>query len=582
MLDDFLDDEKPGVLAVKGPWGVGKTYAWNEFFSEYRGRPELTTGKNYTGYAYVSLFGIASISELRQTIFAKHESLGFGKKGKLRGLRKRASWALSHINLDGLAFGALKNTEVLSEFIQDKILRNFIICIDDLERKEEGVTGSALLGFITSLREERKCKVILLFNDTEVPDDLKETIAEYREKVIDREVTYNPSVEENFRIIFPDGSAHSLPSTEGTADIDPIFGGDERNVLELLRSLNVTNIRVIQKTKDALAYFASPLSRYPRMYPHFMRQVVKLCCLHYLFGKDLPLDYLLNTSLWADVFAEEGDDPEKVKESERRKPIRDIAYSFRDTDVIIAEYLGTGYVRWEQYKSLLAATEQRYEFTDLNAHHTKVWSMFWGNFRATQEGFISAQQDFIQEHWRELSLRDVEASVRFLAELDQTVDLSDLLRQKIDQFAKEHADADLTHLELHGMPSEVIKKIKSRISEASDPIPLAEAVERLTAKGGWNPKDVKHLANVSADEFFRFLISVTTSDLLTKIKDLRMRLLASQDEPGKSIVARLDEALGRLGERSKLDEIRVQRAGLEKSEPEGQGDVSNEEEGEHE
>lgn len=36
VLADFLNNPRPGVLAIKGPWGVGKTYVWNEFFREYR------------------------------------------------------------------------------------------------------------------------------------------------------------------------------------------------------------------------------------------------------------------------------------------------------------------------------------------------------------------------------------------------------------------------------------------------------------------------------------------------------------------------------------------------------------------
>ena len=32
----FLKSVKPEVLALKGAWGVGKTYAWNKLVLDYR------------------------------------------------------------------------------------------------------------------------------------------------------------------------------------------------------------------------------------------------------------------------------------------------------------------------------------------------------------------------------------------------------------------------------------------------------------------------------------------------------------------------------------------------------------------
>ena len=78
---------------------------------------------------------------------------------------------------------------------------------DDLERKEDSVTPSALLGFITNLRDERRCKVVLLYNESKTNENkaFSAAIAEYREKVIDHEVLLNPTVPQCFKIIFGDG-----------------------------------------------------------------------------------------------------------------------------------------------------------------------------------------------------------------------------------------------------------------------------------------------------------------------------------------------------------------------------------------
>lgn len=65
----FLKHDKPEVLALKGAWGVGKTYAWNQLVLETKGEIKMDS------YCYISLFGISSISELRTAIFTKMQSV---------------------------------------------------------------------------------------------------------------------------------------------------------------------------------------------------------------------------------------------------------------------------------------------------------------------------------------------------------------------------------------------------------------------------------------------------------------------------------------------------------------------------
>jgi hypothetical protein len=90
----------------------------------------------------------------------------------------------------------LKNTELWADAVENQALRGMVVCIDDLERKEESLSASALLGLITSLRDERSCKVVLLFNETKAAanKEFAPVLAEFREKVIDREILLNPTV----------------------------------------------------------------------------------------------------------------------------------------------------------------------------------------------------------------------------------------------------------------------------------------------------------------------------------------------------------------------------------------------------
>jgi hypothetical protein len=64
-IERFLASSTPEVLCVRGKWGVGKTYGWNTFLLDAKGKGKIALGK----YAYVSLFGIQSLDELKYSIF---------------------------------------------------------------------------------------------------------------------------------------------------------------------------------------------------------------------------------------------------------------------------------------------------------------------------------------------------------------------------------------------------------------------------------------------------------------------------------------------------------------------------------
>jgi hypothetical protein len=90
-LDDILDNDRPCVIAIKGPWGVGKTYFWNEYVKRHKKRIQEKT--QVRAYSYCSLFGIESVRELKRLLFAKHISLHDDLKGKavpfiLRGVKQ--------------------------------------------------------------------------------------------------------------------------------------------------------------------------------------------------------------------------------------------------------------------------------------------------------------------------------------------------------------------------------------------------------------------------------------------------------------------------------------------------------------
>ena len=70
----FLKDDRPGVLCIRGKWGVGKTHAWKEALKAALSEKRLGLLK----YAYVSLFGLNSLEAFKYAVFENSQNIEKG------------------------------------------------------------------------------------------------------------------------------------------------------------------------------------------------------------------------------------------------------------------------------------------------------------------------------------------------------------------------------------------------------------------------------------------------------------------------------------------------------------------------
>ncbi|MBK3333413.1 AAA family ATPase [Persephonella atlantica] len=185
IKEKFLSKEKHGlVITVKGKWGSGKTYFIKNLLDEEREK-----------YAYISLFGKNSINEITQEIVLKIS--------KFRKILGDVSLILKQLGGLSTHIGAVRNLLSLVSTID---IKDSIIVIDDFERLSENLHPREVMGLIAQLKEDKQCKVILIMNEEVLTSDnekykkLKDEYDEYKEKIVDLELVFEPSVKENFEI----------------------------------------------------------------------------------------------------------------------------------------------------------------------------------------------------------------------------------------------------------------------------------------------------------------------------------------------------------------------------------------------
>lgn len=189
-----LQQPESFAIALTGEWGIGKTHFWKSFYDKNR---ENFAHKKY---AYVSLFGIESLESLGYEIAIKSQGTSTTEKENEKNSKVKSFFTnmMQHIDIPKIESNgfALSIGQNLVSSIISNMVSETIICIDDLERKSDKLDMKDLMGFISQLKTEKNCQVIVILHQDKV-NEQNTDFQEYREKVFD-DVFY---LTDNFSII---------------------------------------------------------------------------------------------------------------------------------------------------------------------------------------------------------------------------------------------------------------------------------------------------------------------------------------------------------------------------------------------
>lgn len=552
-VDRFLVEPGPGVLSIKGHWGVGKTYAWTKYLQKLKGRENDFVVLQQRTYSYCSLFGQQSISDIKATLFGSLEPV-FGKRGRFKKFIRNASKggleAADGVGIPVLG-GKLKGTDQLAKIILEQSIKNLVICFDDLDRKESSLTDSSFLGLVTGLRDSKNCKIVLLYNDDVVESEedtnvVFKSFMEYREKVVDHEFAFRPTPEECFEIAFKGNDLGITLTAE-----------DERStaILSALRPLQLSNIRILKKVRNALEYFIDVLSpKYPKALSRHYGQITKLCGIYYRHGADLRLKDILSFTPYSLALANRKDeeDPEKKKLFDL---LNGYKYHSMDFDRVTESFLKDGYIDISSHCTLLEDIEKRQHFSEIQEGHSAQWHKLYDNFSVPAEEYIEGQKAFLHKHYDEIDIFNMEAALRTINKVGGNIDVYNYMDKRLRSLISGVSSIRAIRDEAHRGSKELLDRCEEIYWEVRQPLPIDQVITLMTRDSGWNPEDSIDLEPLSEDDFYDYLTTSDDPELIRKVKKLRTRL--PHDDKGKEILKKLDFALRRVAERSDIDELRV-------------------------
>ncbi len=480
---NFLASSSPEVLVINGEYGTGKTFNWLAWVEECANEDKIALDR----YAYVSLFGLNTLDEFKSEIFKNmvHKNQ-IGKPFTIKNIQENY---LQLTEKGGRGFfDYFKKVPFISKYspLMDQITFSFvkdtIICIDDIERRGDGLSDKNVLGVISQLKEIKNCKIVLLCNKSEVGLD---NYHKYREKVVDIELKFSPSAQENCSLIF-----------QGDGDGIEI-------IRKAASDLNITNIRVLKAIKwnfDLIWPYVGGLRG----------ETVEATLRHLVlftwsglgsYGSDdiPPLNYISNYSFtqWSrkeikQNYTTHNQESFKGKSVEEEKWDNLLArYKFFIVglvDKVLMQFVMQGYLAIEDFKQSISDLDNVNGYTASFSNLENQKNNLIASFSDTQNDLINAIETHVKNFTNKVTIDELESYYTLFLALEGSEKAVQLIDYYGDNMSNDQK-RDITDLHVNPYPTnyDFVAKLKAKVPVGENPLKLQDAMMSVADDGQITP-----------------------------------------------------------------------------------------------
>ena len=549
QIKRFLATDVPEVMAIKGSWGVGKTYTWNKLLENAK----ENNGIALKSYSYVSLFGINSLEALKYSIFEQAIDVDLiGKPPCLETFKTNADKLLKSLSRKSLLYfqgiPLIKNFAPAIESASFLSINKSVICIDDFERKSDQISLKDILGLVLLLKEQRNCKIVLIFNDEQMGAGNSEEYKKFREKVIDFEIEFKPTSEECVEIALSNQTKL------------------EREIGDFVVQLGINNIRIIKKIERIANILYPHLGTYEK---EVMKQAIHTLCLYslcfYSSDKHIP-DYKYVKNIGYRLFGFDKDKEESEKEKGWNAFLREYGYQHADEfDLRIAEAVEKGYVNEDLLKVEAEKLNAQIVASKSEASFSKAWRLYHNSFLDNKEDVINALYNSLKQNAKYISPVNLNGTVKLFRELGEDKRADEMIEIYITAHKDNPKIFNLN--DYHFLGDITDERIRTRFAELADEHKeirsIKDVLSKIAGKNGWSQEDVAILANASPDEFYELFKSERGEHLPIYVDTcLQFGRIVNASDQQKKIAQNASKALERIARDSLLNKIRVRRFGI--------------------
>lgn len=518
---EFLKHKEKKVLVIKGKWGIGKTFKWNEIANKN------FSSLDFSNYSYVSLFGLDGLQELQSSVFYNARRIDTDNKSSVvKSNLKKVGKVAKNIPQ------VTKYVNAMST-IENSLVNKYLICIDDIERKSNKLLMSTLLGYISNLSELNDCKVILIFNDDMLPEDDRIAIDQYREKAIDLELEYSPNPIENIDIEFRDHRYSKL-------------------VFDIFKPEGLNNIRIIRYIKwnlDALSPLLNDSEEAVRC--ELLSTIAILTYVHHEPSINIRANEIKRV-FKPSLKREDAD----IKLRSRISPLGYNYYEEYEDEII--NYIENGWMDESKFCKNIRMLNERQLNKKISSRLKKIWGLYNDNFLSTREEIVVGFEEFLNEHLSSINVNELCHMLEILKEIESDFDEKIWIEKFIKINLKSDNPSLLRQLKRLAFNSKLTELISEQEKTISKDYSIYNVLKSITLHQGYAEEDLEYLGNLSVEEIYKFLVKDDNEDLLVVIRDTVKRFRYCEGNGLYGAFGRnLHQALNDLAKRTKLDRYRV-------------------------
>lgn len=425
-------------------------------------------------------------------------------------------------------------------------MRNQIVCIDDLERIGEGLTTKNVLGLVSYLKEQRRCKVVLLLNDKELKGEQSSEFKKQLEKVIDVEMYFEPTPNEAVEI--------------GT---DPATQFQEK-LKEICVSLHITNIRVIRKIERLAKRLHELLATFDKsVFDASLVSVILFGWMNYEQNQAPKIEYIKKFSVFGPL---DKDQPETDQEKGWRLAMNLIGFaSFDSFDQTIFDSVQRGYFDVDLINKEAKNLENKLKYNNRDNAFTKAWDRYHFSFDSNEKEVLDGLFEAFKKDVQFIDPRNADDTIGFLRLFGRNKEADELVEfymanrdEKKEFFDPKHSPF------LQVKDPKFSEALKSRLATFKDsrlPKDVLIAISRLN---GWNEEDISLLANLSTDDYYHLFKQTSGHDLrIIVTQSLKFGRITGVSEDTRKISLLATEALKRIAKEESLNRERVKMYGVD-------------------
>ncbi len=552
VIEAFIANNQPEVLSIKGGWGVGKTYFWDSII-----KSAASKSKNnpFTHYAYVSLFGITSLEELKSTLFEQITKKNhIGEKISIENLKRNSEELTKNLGKNTVSFlqeiPRIKNINTAiqsTSYINDK---NLIICFDDFERKGETLNIKDILGLVSILKEQRDCKIVLILSDSNLDQKSFDEYWQFREKVIDIEIKYAPTYEEAAKLAFK-GNPHNYDRLK-----------------QLSTQLRITNIRILNKIEKSVNDVLTALNDFePEINDQVMHTLMILTLSYYTHDNSYVPPYSYIKEIGYKLY---GLDETKTKNTDEIRwdtTLREYGFqTFDDFDIALSNVIETGYIDHDQLLNKARTQNELILSNKSQVSFSHAWDMYHHSFNDNSDELLSSLGNSLIENAKHISPSDMNATVRLFKRLDRDEEGSLLVDRYININKENDSIFDLEKNPLSRSidDHEVIEKFNQRYYEIKNIKNAEDVLTNIAGKDKCSQSDEAILANTSMNQFYELFKKQNGVHLSNYVDScLQFGRYNNASEQQLQITENATKALVKIGYENRLNALRVRKFGID-------------------